>query len=104
MGNRPTPAILLLIFNRPDTTAEVFAAIRAARPERLYVAADGPRADREGEAERCEEARRIATEVDWPCDVRTLFRDENLGCRRASRNVPRSLTSIQCGYAESMTP
>lgn len=75
--------VLFLIFNRPDSTAVVFAAIREAKPERLYVAADGPRADREGEAERCEEARRIATEVDWPCEVRTLFRDENLGCRRA---------------------
>ena len=31
------------IFNRPDTTAQVFDAIRQARPPRLYVAADGPR-------------------------------------------------------------
>ena len=78
-----TTAVLFLIFNRPDTTTEVFAAIREARPARLYVAADGPRPDRAGEAERCAEARRIATEVDWPCEVRTLFRDQNLGCRRA---------------------
>jgi hypothetical protein len=76
-------AVLFLIFNRPHTTAEVFAAIREARPERLYVGADGPRADREGEAERCAEARRIATDADWPCEVRTLFRNDNLGCRRA---------------------
>lgn len=75
--------ILLLIFNRPDTTEEVFAAIREANPERLYVASDGPRADPEGEAERCARARRIATDVDWPCELQTLFRDENLGCRRA---------------------
>lgn len=78
-----TPPILFLIFNRPDTTARVFAAIRAARPARLYVAADGPRSDRPGEADRCAEARRIATAIDWPCELRTLFRDTNLGCRRA---------------------
>lgn len=36
-------AVLFLIFNRPDTTAQVMEAIRAARPSRLYVAADGPR-------------------------------------------------------------
>ena len=78
-----TSPILFLIFNRPDTTTRVFAAIRQARPARLYVAADGPRKDREGEAERCAEARRVATDVDWPCEVFTLFRDENLGCRRA---------------------
>lgn len=78
-----TPAVLFLIFNRPDTTARVFEAIRAARPGRLYVAADGPRAGRAGEAERCEEARRIATAVDWPCKVEVLFRDRNLGSRYA---------------------
>jgi len=78
-----TPPVLLLVFNRPDTTTEVFEAIRRARPQQLFVAADGPRAERPGEAERCAETRRIATAVDWPCEVRTLFRDRNLGCSRA---------------------
>lgn len=75
-------AVLLLAFNRPDTTARVFAAIRAARPPRLYVAADGPRASRPGEAGLCAQVRRIATAVDWPCELHTQFRDENLGCKR----------------------
>ena len=74
-------AVLFLVFNRPDTTRQVFEAIRAAKPPRLYVAADGPRQNREGEFERCEEVRRIATTVDWPCEVKTLFRNENLGCK-----------------------
>ena len=78
-----TPPVLFLIFNRPDTTARVFEAIRQAKPSRLYVGADGPRKERLGEKERCEEARRIALSVDWPCEVHTLFRDENLGCRLA---------------------
>jgi hypothetical protein len=74
-------AVLLLVFNRPDTTREVFEAIRAARPPRLYVAADGPRHARAGEMELCAEVRRIATNVDWPCEVKTLFRATNLGCK-----------------------
>ncbi len=78
-----TPPILFLTFNRPDTTARVFGAIRAAQPARLYIAADGPRPDRPGELERCAEVRRVATAVDWPCEVRTLFHDKNLGCRSA---------------------
>jgi hypothetical protein len=73
-------AVLFLVFSRPHLTAQVMATIRAAQPKRLYVAADGPR-KRPGEDELCNEARRIATEVDWPCEVRTLFRDTNLGCR-----------------------
>jgi len=75
--------VLLLVFNRPELTAQCFAAIRAARPERLYVAADGPRAARLGEAGRCAAVRRIATAVDWPCELKTLFRQDNLGCGRA---------------------
>ena len=75
--------ILLSVFNRPGPTAEVMAAIARARPARLYVAADGPRPGRDGEAERCAAARTLATTVDWPCEVVTLLRTENLGCKLA---------------------
>jgi len=75
--------LLFLVFNRPDTTSLVFDAIRRVKPARLYVAADGARGDRVGEIERCAEVRRIATAVDWPCELKTLFRDQNIGCRRA---------------------
>lgn len=74
-------AVLFLVFNRPDTTARVFEAIRKAKPPRLYVVADGPRASREGEAKRVAQVREIATAVDWPCEIKTLFREENLGCK-----------------------
>jgi len=74
-------AVLFLTFNRTDTTKQVFEAIRKAKPPRLYVAADGPRADKAGEQEKCEEVHQIATQVDWDCEVQTLFRDKNLGCR-----------------------
>jgi hypothetical protein len=75
-------AVLFLVFNRPDTTRQVFEAIRQAKPPRLYVAADGPREDKLGEVERVGEVRTIATAVDWPCEVKTLFRDKNLGCKK----------------------
>jgi len=74
-------AVLFLVFNRPETTQQVFEAIRSAKPPKLYVAADGPRENRQDEAERCAEVRRIATDVDWPCEVNTLFSDHNLGCK-----------------------
>ena len=80
-------AVLFLIFNRPDTTKQVFEAIRQAKPPRLYVAADGPRADKSGESEKVEWVRRVATDVDWNCEVKTLFRDKNLGCRKAVSNA-----------------
>ncbi|MEW5803375.1 MAG: glycosyltransferase family 2 protein [bacterium] len=76
-----TTPVLFLTFNRPETTGKVFEAIRKARPLRLFVAADGPRPHRPGEGERCQKTREIVTAVDWNCEVRTLFRKENLGCK-----------------------
>lgn len=76
--------VLFLVFNRPDTTTQVFEQIRLARPPRLYVASDGPRSSRAGEARVVDEVRRsVLDRVDWPCEVHTLLRTENLGCKRA---------------------
>jgi hypothetical protein len=75
--------VLLLVFNRPELTRMVFSAIRAARPRFLYIAADGPRENQPGEQERCAEARSVLSDIDWNCDVKTLFRNSNLGCRKA---------------------
>ena len=74
--------VLLLVFNRPSTTEQVFEAVRQAKPPRLYIGADGARPGKNEEA-LCEEVRSIATQVDWECEVHTLFRDQNLGCGRA---------------------
>lgn len=71
--------VLLIIFNRPDTTARVFDEIRKAKPTKLYVAADGPR-DIAGDHEKCKATRAVVEKVDWDCDVKHLFSEENLGC------------------------
>ncbi|WP_205701591.1 nucleotide-diphospho-sugar transferase [Hymenobacter rigui] len=73
-------AVLLLIFNRPDTTRRVFEAVRRARPPRLYIAADGPRTTHPDDQARCAAARAIVADIDWPCEVFTLFRTTNLNC------------------------
>lgn len=83
MNTSYKPPVLFLVFNRPEPTFRVFDAIREARPERLYIAADGPRSNRPGEAEYCAQVRRVVERVDWPCQVKTLFREQNVGCRRA---------------------
>lgn len=77
------PPVLFLIFNRPATTARVFEQIRAARPKQLFVAADGPRMHIENDVLLCEKVRQIVKLVDWDCELKTLFRTENLGCGRA---------------------
>ena len=75
--------ILFMIFNRLDNTQKVFDAIKKAKPKQLFVAADGPRENKEDEKEKCEQARKIIEQVDWDCKVKILFRDKNLGCKVA---------------------
>jgi hypothetical protein len=81
MNTKPlkTP-ILLMIFNRPETSDVTFELIRKMRPEKLFICADGPRADRPADIERCAKAREIVNKVDWPCELKTLFQEKNLGC------------------------
>jgi hypothetical protein len=74
-------AVLFVIFNRPDTTSRVFTKIRAAKPTRLYIAADAPRADFPDDELLCKQARAVVNTIDWDCEVKTLFREENVGCR-----------------------
>ena len=74
-------SVAFFIFNRPDTTARVFAEIAKARPPRLLVVADGARADRPGEREACLAARAVIERVAWPCEVLTNFSETNMGCK-----------------------
>lgn len=74
--------VAFIIFNRPDTTKQVFDVIRQARPPKLFVIADAARASRPGEAKKCSETRAIVEQVDWDCEVMTNFAEQNLGCQR----------------------
>lgn len=76
--------ILFLIFNRLDTTQRVFAEIKKQQPKYLYLASDGPRETKTGEKGIVQSVRDyVLGEINWPCEVKTLFREENLGCGRA---------------------
>ncbi|MEI7848051.1 MAG: hypothetical protein WCK35_19785 [Chloroflexota bacterium] len=81
------PPILFLIFNRPDVTYKVFERIREARPRQLYIAADGPRLNVPTDIEDCELARQVVKLVNWDCEVQTLFRERNLGCKLGVRSA-----------------
>ena len=75
--------VLFTVFNRPSHTRRVLEGIRAARPRVLFVSADGPRAGRQDDVRRCREVRETVRNVDWDCDVRTRFHEQNLGLKRA---------------------
>jgi len=74
--------VAFIIFNRPDTTQQVFAEIAKARPPILLVVGDGPRANHAEEAGKVAATRGIIKRVDWDCEVLTNFSEVNLGCKR----------------------
>ncbi|MGI6589567.1 MAG: nucleotide-diphospho-sugar transferase [Candidatus Iainarchaeum sp.] len=74
--------VLFLIFNRLDTTKQVFGEIRKVEPKKLYIGADGPR-NREEKLKTDAVRKFILDNIDWNCEVKTLFRKKNLGCGRA---------------------
>lgn len=73
--------VALIIFRRPEATARALAAIRAARPGRLFIIADGPRAGRDGEAAQVAAARAVTEQIDWPCQVERAYAETNMGCK-----------------------
>ena len=75
--------VLLMIFNRPDTTLRVFNEISAVKPARLYISADGPRPGNAADVRLCDETRSIVERIDWVCELKTYFRTENAGCKNA---------------------
>ncbi len=82
-SNPSCPPVLLLAFNRADTTQRVLSAVKAARPSRLFFAVDGPRPERPEDGVAVRRVRELISLVDWDCEVKTLFRDRNLGCKTA---------------------
>jgi hypothetical protein len=74
--------ILFIIFNRPDTTIRVFNEIKKIKPTKLYIVSDGPRLNKIGEKEKCEETRKIIDLIDWQCQVFKNYSDINLGCQK----------------------
>jgi hypothetical protein len=72
--------VLLTVFNRPDKIITVMENLRQIKPNRLFVSADGPRPDHPQDVEKCRLAREEATKVDWACDIKTRFLDDNMGC------------------------
>ena len=80
MKTELTTPVLLLAFNRPEQTKQVFETIRSVRPKKLYVALDAPREGRPDDIENNNKVKAIVENVDWPCETHYLYQKKNLGC------------------------
>lgn len=74
--------ILYMVFDRLDTVMETLNEIRKARPKNFFIAADGPR-NAEEKIKTDAVRAYILKNIDWKCNIKTLFRDKNLGCKYA---------------------
>lgn len=73
MVNTP---VLFETFVRVDYARQVWDAIKAAQPKKLYFYSNKGRAEKEGEIERNNEIRSWVKEIDWDCELHTWFREE----------------------------
>lgn len=80
--------VLFLIFNRIETAKLVFNEIKKSKPPRLYIASDGPRNSVIGEDKIVSQLRDyILGNIDWDCEISTLFNESNKGCKIAVSNA-----------------
>jgi hypothetical protein len=80
--------VLFIVFNRVETTKKVFESIREAKPPRLYISSDGHRSSNKFDKDKIDEIRSfIIDNIDWDCEVNTLFNSENYGCKLAVYNA-----------------
>ena len=71
-------SVLILFFNRPQQLSQVFEQVRKARPSRLFLYQDGPRSEKDMPGIMA--CREVVSQVDWECQVETLYQEKNSGC------------------------
>lgn len=73
--------ILILAFNRPKYTKALFNKLKELEPTKLYIVCDGPRYDNHNDKILCDQTKEIFENINWPCELKKLYRDINLGCK-----------------------
>ncbi len=82
-----TEPVLIMAFNRPDHLSILLDRLAEVQPQTIYLAVDGPRPDRVGEAEKVAQVRELRSRITWTTDVHTLFQDTNHGCGQGVSNA-----------------
>jgi len=71
--------VLLIAFNRPDLTRTVLSRITEAKPDILYVFADGPRLGHHEDIGKCERVREVICERESFINMKVRFQERNMG-------------------------
>ena len=76
MMNMVETPVLYITFARPEYASQSFAAIKAAKPKKLYFYSNKARDDKPDEVKRNLEIRSYISQINWECEVITWFREE----------------------------
>jgi len=76
-------SVLLIAFNRPKQTKRVFKQIRKIKPQKFYIAIDGPRLNEPLDIVKIKKVYEIFKNIDWNCSTFFLKRKNNLGCKNS---------------------
>ena len=74
-------ALLLLLFNRPETTHKLFQKLKIFKPKKIYINIDGPREKNLNDKKLCTEVEKITNDISWDCKVFKKINEKNKGCR-----------------------
>jgi len=74
--------VLLIHFNRPETTQRQLDVLSTIRPKRIWLLCDAARPGRPEEAEKVGRVRGLLDAIPWDCEIRKCFRESNLGIFR----------------------
>ena len=75
--------VLILGFRRPANITRIIDAIRPDTPKLILFAVDGPRTGKIEEETLVLQTQKAIENIDWECEVRVRFRDQNLGIKKA---------------------
>ena len=79
--------VLLILFNRADTALQVLERIKLVGVKKLYLFSDGPRSSKIEESETLKKVQsEILNAINWDCEIKTKFEEENKGPRYAIGN------------------
>lgn len=92
--------VLIIIYNRPDTTKKVWEQLAKIQPEQLVIAGDGPQTNSEMDKEKVSTTRNwLEDNLTWKCDVTKIYSDTNIGLRR---NVLKGLEVLFSKYEKGI--
>lgn len=72
--------IVLITFNRPHLVERQIERLKEIKPKKIFFVSDAARVDRQGERELVDQTRQMVHTIDWPCEVETIYAEQNMGC------------------------